>query len=182
MRIVSPCLDCLAPVSPQKTWVLLSTSPWRPALYFSCRLTANLDPTVKHLQEKIFSEVIMVVLLARWLGNHIWQIKKEKMEANNNNNNNNNVNNNNGGEGVRDPLVNVRDRLFHTLFFRLSYLCNKYLTGVLDSLLPMREQYQSSYDGCWSVSSCSRLSWQCFFLSIFTSYTPGAVCHYQYQL
>ena len=37
--------------------------------------------------------------------------------------NNNNVNNNNGGEGgvggaVRDPLVNVRDRLFHTLFFR----------------------------------------------------------------
>ena len=101
------------------------------------------------------------------------------MEANNNNNNNNNVNNNNGGEGVRDPLVNVRDRLFHTLFFRLSYLCNKYLTGVLDSLLPMREQYQSSYDGCWSVSSCSRLSWQCFFLSIFTSYTPGAVCHYQ---
>jgi len=42
------------------------------------------------------------------------------MEANNNNNNNNNVNNNNGGEGVRDPLVNVRDRLFHTLFFRLS--------------------------------------------------------------
>ena len=41
------------------------------------------------------------------------------MEANNNNNNN--VNNNNGGEGVRDPLVNVRDRLFHTLFFRLSH-------------------------------------------------------------
>ena len=40
------------------------------------------------------------------------------MEANNNNNN---VNNNNGGEGqARDPLVNVRDRLFHTLFFRLS--------------------------------------------------------------
>ena len=38
------------------------------------------------------------------------------MEANNNNNN---VNNNNGGEaGARDPLVNVRDRLFHTLFFR----------------------------------------------------------------
>ena len=38
--------------------------------------------------------------------------------------NNNNVNNNNGGEGGvgggvgRDPLVNVRDRLFHTLFFR----------------------------------------------------------------
>ena len=43
--------------------------------------------------------------------------KKEGMEANNNNNN---VNNNNGGEGVRDPLVNVRDRLFHTLFFRWS--------------------------------------------------------------
>ena len=39
------------------------------------------------------------------------------MEANNNNNN---VNNNNGGEAAagRDPLVNVRDRLFHTLFFR----------------------------------------------------------------
>ena len=41
------------------------------------------------------------------------------MEANNNNQN---VNNNNGGEGVRDPLVNVRDRLFHTLFFRWTII------------------------------------------------------------
>jgi len=37
----------------------------------------------------------------------------------NNNNNNVNVNNNNVGQD-RDPLVNMRDRLFHTLFFRLS--------------------------------------------------------------
>jgi len=36
------------------------------------------------------------------------------MEANNNNNNNNNV------PEQRDPLVNVRDRLFHTMFFGLS--------------------------------------------------------------
>ena len=41
-----------------------------------------------------------------------------RMEQNNNNANaaNNNVNNNNN----QDPLVNMRDRLFHTLFFRLS--------------------------------------------------------------
>ena len=39
------------------------------------------------------------------------------MEANNNNILNNNNNNN---QDQRDPLVNVRDRLFHTLFFRLS--------------------------------------------------------------
>ena len=45
------------------------------------------------------------------------------MEANNNNQN---VNNNNGGEGVRDPLVNVRDRLFHTLFFRLTLTLSSY--------------------------------------------------------
>ena len=32
--------------------------------------------------------------------------------------NNNNVANNNNHD--RDPLVNMRDRLFHTLFFRLS--------------------------------------------------------------
>ena len=32
--------------------------------------------------------------------------------------NNNNVPNNNNHD--RDPLVNMRDRLFHTLFFRLS--------------------------------------------------------------
>lgn len=40
------------------------------------------------------------------------------MEANNNNI----ANNNNGANGGhdRDPLVNMRDRLFHTLFFRLS--------------------------------------------------------------
>ena len=37
--------------------------------------------------------------------------EREEMEANNNN-----VNNNHD----RDPLVNMRDRLFHTLFFRLS--------------------------------------------------------------
>ena len=42
----------------------------------------------------------------------------ENMEANNNNI----ANNNNGANGGhdRDPLVNMRDRLFHTLFFRLS--------------------------------------------------------------
>ena len=45
------------------------------------------------------------------------RINLGKME--NNNNNNVNVNNNNVGQD-RDPLVNMRDRLFHTLFFRLS--------------------------------------------------------------
>ena len=40
---------------------------------------------------------------------------REKMEANNNN-----VGNNNNNNHDRDPLVNMRDRLFHTLFFRLS--------------------------------------------------------------
>merc|ERR1719187_199580 len=47
----------------------------------------------------------------------------EAAVANNNNNNDNNNNNNNNNNNVpdqRDPLVNVRDRLFHTLFFRLS--------------------------------------------------------------
>ena len=39
----------------------------------------------------------------------------------------------------------------------------------------MHEQCQSSCGGCWSVSSCSRLSWQCFFSSTFTSSIPGAV-------
>ena len=40
---------------------------------------------------------------------------REEMEANNNN-----VGNNNNNNHDRDPLVNMRDRLFHTLFFRLS--------------------------------------------------------------
>merc|ERR1719193_961350 len=40
------------------------------------------------------------------------------MEANNNNIPNNNNGTNAGHD--RDPLVNMRDRLFHTLFFRLS--------------------------------------------------------------
>lgn len=26
----------------------------------------------------------------------------------------------NGGTGTRDPLINMRDRLFHTLFYRLT--------------------------------------------------------------
>ena len=39
---------------------------------------------------------------------------RNEMEANNNNVANNNNNHD------RDPLVNMRDRLFHTLFFRLS--------------------------------------------------------------
>ena len=43
----------------------------------------------------------------------------------NNNNNNVNVNNNNVGQD-RDPLVNMRDRLFHTLFFRLSLAYARY--------------------------------------------------------
>ena len=47
------------------------------------------------------------------------------MEANNNNNNNA-VNNNNVGGDQRDPLVNMRDRLFHTLFFRLSLAYARY--------------------------------------------------------
>lgn len=43
------------------------------------------------------------------------------MEANNNNlPNNNNGANAVGHDRDRDPLVNMRDRLFHTLFFRLS--------------------------------------------------------------
>ena len=46
----------------------------------------------------------------------ILETNSDRME---NNNNNNNVNNNNVGQD-RDPLVNMRDRLFHTLFFRLS--------------------------------------------------------------
>ena len=46
--------------------------------------------------------------------NWILDLIRETMEANNNINNNNNL------QEVRDPLVNVRDRLFHTLFFRLS--------------------------------------------------------------
>ena len=48
------------------------------------------------------------------------------MEANNNNNNNA-VNNNNVGGDQRDPLVNMRDRLFHTLFFRLSLAYARYV-------------------------------------------------------
>ena len=44
----------------------------------------------------------------------------------NNNNNNVNVNNNNVGQD-RDPLVNMRDRLFHTLFFRLSLAYARYV-------------------------------------------------------
>lgn len=35
--------------------------------------------------------------------------------ANNNNNNNNQARNNN-----QNPLINVRDRLFHALFFRIA--------------------------------------------------------------
>ena len=56
------------------------------------------------------------------------------------------------------------------------------LLDLLGSLLPMREQCLSSYGGCWSVSSCSRLSWQCSSSSTFTWSTPGAVCHFQWQL
>ena len=53
------------------------------------------------------------------------------------------------------------------------------LLDLSGSLLPMREQCLSSYGGCWSVSSCSRLSWQCSSSSTFTWSTPGLVCHIQ---
>ena len=52
----------------------------------------------------------------------------------NNNNNNVNVNNNNVGQD-RDPLVNMRDRLFHTLFFRLSLAYARYKLVVIDFTL-----------------------------------------------
>ena len=48
------------------------------------------------------------------------------MEANNNNIENNNNNNANNVHD-RDPLVNMRDRLFHTLFFRLSLAYARYI-------------------------------------------------------
>jgi len=58
------------------------------------------------------------------------------MEANNNNILNNNNNNN---QDQRDPLVNVRDRLFHTLFFRLSLAyarsCPRQLRRMLECFL-----------------------------------------------
>ena len=48
---------------------------------------------------------------------------------------NNNINNNNNLQEVRDPLVNVRDRLFHTLFFRLSLAYARLLfTSLLQTL------------------------------------------------
>jgi len=61
------------------------------------------------------------------------------MEANNNNILNNNNNNN---QEPRDPLVNVRDRLFHTLFFRLSLAyarsCPRQLRRMLECFLLLK--------------------------------------------
>jgi len=60
------------------------------------------------------------------------------MEANNNNI----LNNNNNNQEQRDPLVNVRDRLFHTLFFRLSLAyarsCPRQLRRMLECFLLLK--------------------------------------------
>lgn len=63
------------------------------------------------------------------------------MEANNNNQN---MNNNNAEQAgvARDPLINVRDRLFHTLFFRLSLAyarsCPRQLRRMLECFLLLK--------------------------------------------
>jgi len=58
------------------------------------------------------------------------------MEANNNNNNNNNA------AEQRDPLVNVRDRLFHTMFFGLSLAyarsCPRQLRRMLECFILLK--------------------------------------------
>ena len=61
----------------------------------------------------------MIFVWKLWKAN--WS-SSETMEANNNNI----LNNNNNNQEQRDPLVNVRDRLFHTLFFRLSLAYARY--------------------------------------------------------
>jgi len=56
--------------------------------------------------------------------------------------NNNNLVNNNNNQEQRDPLVNVRDRLFHTLFFRLSLAyarsCPRQLRRMLECFLLLK--------------------------------------------
>jgi len=56
--------------------------------------------------------------------------------------NNNNILNNNNNQEQRDPLVNVRDRLFHTLFFRLSLAyarsCPRQLRRMLECFLLLK--------------------------------------------
>jgi len=63
------------------------------------------------------------------------------METNNNNQNLNNNNEQPNGAG-RDPHINIRDRLFHTLFFRLSLAyaraCPRQLRRILECFLLLK--------------------------------------------
>ena len=53
-----------------------------------------------------------------------------------------------GGGGSRDPLINMRDRLFHTLFYRLTLAyaraCPKSVRRIVETMVLLKVRFHSS--------------------------------------